>query len=122
MGSDKLDLKAFVSNAPHAPGVYQFFSDQGDILYIGKAKDLQNRLRNYQQNTQDLKTQVLVSKIANCVLTIAHSEQEALLLEQKLIRQHKPPYNILLKELGLFLRYYRKYRKTRIKSQLKKKM
>ena len=91
-------LVKFVSSAPDLPGVYQFLSISGDILYIGKAKNLKNRLKSYQHSHDDLKTEILVSKVEQCTLTVTSNEEEALILEQKLIRQHKPPYNILLKD------------------------
>lgn len=91
-------LKTFSSRAPKLPGVYQFLDQQREILYIGKAKNLQSRLRSYSQKDLDKKTEILVAKIKECVLTVTANEQEALLLEQRLIREHKPPYNILLKD------------------------
>lgn len=91
-------LREFAAQAPELPGVYQFYSQRQEILYIGKAKNLRNRLKSYSQLSPDLKTQILVEKIDNCTLTVTDTEEDALVLEQKLIRQHKPPYNILLKD------------------------
>lgn len=91
-------LKQFAPTAPDLPGVYQFLSVKDEILYIGKAKNLKNRLKSYLQPHSELKTEILVSKVEQCTLTVTANEEEALILEQKLIRQHKPPYNILLKD------------------------
>ncbi len=81
------------------PGVYQMLDAQGELLYIGKAKNLKNRVSSYfRVSGLTTKTQALVSKIANIDITITHGETEALLLEQNLIKQYRPPYNILLRD------------------------
>lgn len=91
-------LHTFVKQVPQQPGVYQFLDRNHKILYIGKAKRLKSRLRNYLQSHLDIKTLALVQKIEQCILTVTQSEEEALIVEQKLIRKYKPPYNILLKD------------------------
>ncbi|MCD6447296.1 MAG: excinuclease ABC subunit C [Candidatus Marinimicrobia bacterium] len=84
---------------PDKPGVYIYHDQSGTIIYIGKAKSLKNRVRSYfRGKSQDPKTQVLVSKIADMEWIITDSEVEALLLENNLIKQHVPRYNIMLKD------------------------
>ncbi|MEA2076840.1 MAG: excinuclease ABC subunit UvrC [Candidatus Marinimicrobia bacterium] len=84
---------------PDKPGVYIYYDQSRTIIYIGKAKSLKNRVRSYfRGKTQDPKTQVLVSKIADMEWIITDSEVEALLLENNLIKQHVPRYNIMLKD------------------------
>ena len=84
---------------PDRPGVYIYHDQSGTIIYIGKAKSLKNRVRSYfRGKPQDPKTQVLVSKIADMEWIITDSEVEALLLENNLIKQHVPRYNIMLKD------------------------
>ena len=83
-----------------APGVYLFKDRQGKILYVGKAKNLNKRVRSYFQpgRPHDGKTTVMVSKVASLETVITHTEQEALILEANLIKQHRPKYNIQLKD------------------------
>ncbi|MCF7833465.1 MAG: GIY-YIG nuclease family protein, partial [Candidatus Marinimicrobia bacterium] len=86
-------------NLPDKPGVYIYYDQNRTIIYIGKAKSLKNRVRSYfRGSSQDPKTQVLVSKIADMEWIITDSEVEALLLENNLIKQHAPRYNIMLKD------------------------
>lgn len=93
------DAKAFIANAPKRPGVYRMYDAQQKILYVGKAKQLKKRLSSYfRKNVGSLKTQALVKKIVDIELTITHTEIEALLLEQELIKSLRPPYNILLRD------------------------
>ena len=89
----------FLRQCTRHPGVYRMYDAKGSLLYIGKAKNLKNRLASYFK-TRDLspKTAALVSKIASIETTITPSETEALLLEQNLIKQWRPPYNILLRD------------------------
>jgi len=84
---------------PTNPGVYQFFDKEGKILYVGKAKNLKNRVSSYfRQQHDNRKTQVLVNKIADIKYIITETEYDALLLENNLIKQYSPRYNILLKD------------------------
>lgn len=95
----EFDSKAFLKNLTRRPGVYQMYAENGDLLYIGKAKNLKNRVSSYFRSTgQSPKTQALVARIANIEITVTSSETEALLLEQNLIKQYRPPYNILLRD------------------------
>ena len=99
VSSGEFDAKAFLAKAPTKPGVYDMRDQQGATLYIGKAKNLKNRLSSYFRPTGlTTKTMALVGKIADIQLTITNSETEALLLEQNLIKDRKPPYNILLRD------------------------
>ena len=89
----KLDL------LPLNPGVYQFYNDKGKVIYVGKAKSLKNRVRSYfHENLDSQKTRVLVSKIENLEIIVTDSEIEALVLENNLIKEFKPRYNINLKD------------------------
>jgi excinuclease ABC subunit C len=87
-----------IKGLPNDPGVYQYFDINGDILYVGKAKNLKNRVRSYFNGSQFGKTKVLVKKIVNIKFIIVETEQDALLLENNLIKKYRPPYNILLKD------------------------
>ncbi len=96
---EAFDAKAFLARTPTKPGVYDMRNHDGSTLYIGKAKNLKNRLSSYFRATGlTTKTMALVSKIHSINLTITNSETEALLLEQNLIKDRKPPYNILLRD------------------------
>lgn len=93
------DSQAFLKNLTRRPGVYQMYAESGDLLYIGKAKNLKNRVSSYFRSTGLApKTRALVARIASIEITITSSETEALLLEQNLIKQYRPPYNILLRD------------------------
>lgn len=92
-------LKGIVSNMPDKPGSYQYYDESGTIIYVGKAKNLKNRVSSYFHKEVDrYKTKVLVSKIADITYTVVNTEEDALLLENSLIKKHKPRYNILLKD------------------------
>ncbi len=89
----------FLSHTPIQPGVYQMLDESGQIIYVGKAKNLKARLTSYfQTNTTSPKTRLLVSHIADIKTLVTHTETEALLLEQTLIKEHHPRYNILLRD------------------------
>ena len=84
---------------PHSPGVYRFLDSEGTVIYVGKAKDLKNRVSQYfRPNGLNRKTQVMVSRIADIQHTVVGSEADAFLLENNLIKQYQPRYNILLKD------------------------
>ncbi len=92
-------LKGIVSNLPDSPGCYQYLNDAGTIIYVGKAKNLKRRVSSYfNKEQQTLKTKLLVTKIADIKYVVVNSEADALLLENNLIKQHKPRYNVLLKD------------------------
>jgi excinuclease ABC subunit C len=92
-------LKDKLNNLPSSPGIYQYLNDKGKVIYVGKAKNLKNRVRSYfQSRVGSAKTAALVSKIADLQLIVTDSEIEALVLENNLIKELKPRYNILLKD------------------------
>ena len=92
-------LKDIVSRLPEKPGSYQFYDNEGTIIYVGKAKNLKSRVSSYFHSEVDrFKTKVLVSKIHNLTYTVVNSEEDALLLENSLIKKYNPKYNVLLKD------------------------
>ena len=92
-------LKGIVSNLPEKPGIYQYLNAEGPIIYVGKAKNLKRRVYSYfSKEHQPGKTRVLVSKIADIRYIVVNSEEDALLLENNLIKKYKPRYNVLLKD------------------------
>ena len=100
MPADRLThLKTIVSALPESPGCYQYFDQSGTIIYVGKAKNLKRRVSSYFLKTQtSRKTQILVSKICDINYVVVPSDEDALLLENNLIKRYKPRYNILLKD------------------------
>ena len=94
------DYKKALGDIPHRPGVYQYWDQDDTLIYIGKAKDLRNRVGSYfnQDNQMNGKTRVLVSKIRKITFTIVDTEIDAWLLENSLIKKHQPRYNIMLKD------------------------
>ncbi|MGE5401568.1 MAG: excinuclease ABC subunit UvrC [Ignavibacteriales bacterium] len=93
------ELETKLNNLPTGPGVYQFFNDKGKVIYVGKAKNLRNRVRSYfHSNIESAKTLALVSKVENLELILTDTEVEALVLENNLIKELTPRYNILLKD------------------------
>ena len=92
-------LKPIISTIPPKPGVYHFYDSDGEVIYVGKAKNLKRRVSSYFTKTHKrLKTKNLVSKITNISCIIVETEIDALLLENNLIKKHQPRYNILLKD------------------------
>ena len=92
-------LKNIVLNMPEKPGSYQFYDKTGTIIYVGKAKKLKSRVSTYFHKEVDrYKTKLLVSKIENITYTVVNTEEDALLLENSLIKRYNPKYNILLKD------------------------
>ena len=97
MISDK--IKSILKTIPTDPGVYRYYDDKGEIIYVGKAKNLKRRVSSYfNKQQQSRKVSVLVSRIADIKFTVVANEMEALLLENNFIKQYKPRYNILLKD------------------------
>ena len=92
-------LKGIVNNLPDSPGIYQYLNAEGTIIYVGKAKNLRRRVSSYfNREHPNGKTRILVSKIADIRYIIVNSEEDALLLENNLIKKYKPRYNVLLKD------------------------
>ena len=92
-------LKNIVASLPHKPGTYQYYDENHTIIYVGKAKDLKNRVSSYFHKEVDrFKTKVLVSKIWDISYSVVNSEEDALLIENELIKQYQPRYNVLLKD------------------------
>ena len=100
ISSNLMNIKEKISLFPHSPGVYRYYDAEGNVMYVGKAKDLHKRVAQYFVPAERLtrKTAVMVSKIADAEYTVVDSEADALLLENNLIKQFKPRYNILLKD------------------------
>lgn len=97
----KFDYRSDLKNIPQKPGVYQFWSESEELIYIGKAKNLKNRVSSYFNKDNfriNAKTRVLVSKVKKVTFTIVDTEIDAWLLENSLIKKHQPRYNILLKD------------------------
>ena len=95
-----MTIKEKIALLPHSPGVYRYYDAGGTVIYVGKAKDLHKRVAQYFVPAERLntKTRLLVSKIADVQYSVVDSESDALLLENNLIKQYKPRYNILLKD------------------------
>lgn len=92
-------LKGIVANLPEKPGIYQYLNMEGTIIYVGKAKNLKKRVYSYfSKEHEPGKTRVLVSKIADIRYIVVNTEEDALLLENNLIKKYKPRYNVLLKD------------------------
>lgn len=99
MKHESFDSTTFLKTVPHKPGIYQMFNDKNIIIYVGKAKDLNNRLKSYfNSSKKTLKTDILVSQITHVEFTLTNTETEALLLEQTYIKKYQPRYNVLLKD------------------------
>ena len=95
-----LDVREKIQLLPHSPGVYRYYDAAGNVIYVGKAKDLSKRVAQYfvDPDRLNVKTRLLVSKIADLQYSVVDTEADALLLENNLIKQYKPRYNILLKD------------------------
>ena len=92
-------LKGIVLNLPESPGIYQYLNDEGTIIYVGKAKNLKRRVSSYfNREHPNGKTRILVSKIADIRYIVVKTEEDALLLENNLIKKYKPRYNVMLKD------------------------
>jgi len=122
----KFNSDAFLKTVTSEPGVYRMFDDTDTIIYIGKAKNLKKRLASYFSLTQKHpKTLALVSHIVRIEVTVTHTETEALILEHNFIKQHKPKYNVLLRDDKsypyLFLSDHKHPQLTLVRSQNKKR-
>ncbi|MGB1140948.1 MAG: GIY-YIG nuclease family protein, partial [Halioglobus sp.] len=99
MSAPEFDHEAFLKRLTTRPGVYQMYGAGGEVLYVGKARNLKNRVGSYfRARGLTEKTMALVSRIADIQVTVASTEVDALLLEHNLIKEHRPPYNILLRD------------------------
>ena len=92
-------LRGIVMNLPASPGIYQYLNEEGTIIYVGKAKNLKRRVYSYfSKDHHSTKTQILVKRIADIRYIVVNTEEDALLLENNLIKKYKPRYNVLLKD------------------------
>ena len=92
-------LKQIVLSLPESPGIYQYLNEKEEIIYVGKAKNLKRRVSSYfNKEQQSIKTKVLVKQIRDIKYIVVENEQDALLLENSLIKKFQPRYNILLKD------------------------
>ena len=92
-------IEGIIKNLPESPGVYQYLNSDGVIIYVGKAKNLKRRVNSYfNKEHESYKTRMLVKNIADMRYIVVNSEQDAFLLENNLIKQYQPHYNILLKD------------------------
>ena len=95
----QFDASAFLKTLTHQPGVYRMYNEVGDVIYVGKAKNLKKRVSSYFKQTVDSpKTKALVSQIAQMDVTVVNSETEAFLLENNFIKKYRPRYNVLLRD------------------------
>ena len=101
-----------LKDLPTLPGVYEFFNTTGKLLYVGKAKNLRSRVQSYFRTQTELSPakQVMVTEITRLQTTTTTNETEALLLEGNLIKQHQPPYNVVLKDDKSWLYFAIDYR------------
>jgi excinuclease ABC subunit C len=99
MSKQEFHIRHIIENLPGDPGIYQFFNKEGQIIYVGKAKDLRKRVQSYFRGAhENAKTAILVKNIADVRYMVVETEQDALLLENSLIKKHQPRYNVLLKD------------------------
>jgi excinuclease ABC subunit C len=95
----RFDAKVFVESLPGRPGVYRMLDGEGQILYVGKARNLKSRVASYfQPSNVQPKVQALIAKTVNMEVTITNSDTEALLLEYNLIKKHRPRFNVVLRD------------------------
>ena len=96
MAEKEKHINLLLRRIPNSPGVYQYLNKEGQIIYVGKAKILQNRLKSYFTGSHDAKTTRMLQDVVNFEYIITHSELEAFLLEANFIKKNRPKYNILL--------------------------
>ena len=93
------DSKSFLKSVTGKPGIYRMYNAEGKVLYVGKARNLKKRLQSYFRSTGlSPKTELLMSQVADIDVTVTHTESEALLLENNLIKEYQPRYNVLLRD------------------------
>jgi excinuclease ABC subunit C len=93
------NLELQLKTLPSEPGVYRYYDKNGQLLYVGKAKNLKKRVLSYfNKNQNGYRTRIMVSKIVRLETTVVNSEYDALLLENNLIKEHQPFYNVMLKD------------------------
>jgi len=98
MAEDTFDHKAFLATLTHRPGVYRMIGSDGEVLYVGKARDLAKRVSSYFTRAANRRIEMMVSQIRDIQITVTHTEAEALILENHLIKEHQPRYNVLLRD------------------------
>jgi excinuclease ABC subunit C len=98
MGSDPFDHQSFLKTLTNRPGVYRMMDSKGEVLYVGKARDLRRRVISYFSRSLNRRMQNMVSRIQGIEVTVTHTEAEALILENTLIKSLKPRYNVLLRD------------------------
>ena len=98
MADDTFDHKAFLATLTHRPGVYRMIGAEGEVLYVGKARDLAKRVASYFTRAANRRIEMMVSQIRDIQITVTHTEAEALILENHLIKEHRPRYNVLLRD------------------------
>src|SRR5512139_3430759 len=96
--ADGFDSRAFVETLTRRPGVYRMIDAGGEVLYVGKAKDLKRRVASYFVRAQTGRVQLMVARVARIEVTVTNTEAEALILENHLIKELKPRYNVLLRD------------------------
>ena len=97
--TEDFDLKSFLKTLTHRPGVYRMLDAKHRVIYVGKARDLQKRVSTYfQKSVNEAKTAAMVAQVAKVEVTVTNTEAEALLLEHTLIKQHRPRYNVVLRD------------------------
>ena len=112
-----MDIKTKLTHVPTDPGCYLMKDMSGVIIYVGKAKNLKNRLKSYFTGSHNIKTTRLVSEIVDFLFVVTNSEQESLILELNLIKQHQPKYNILLTD-DKNISVYRNHKRSDTKIKL----